>query len=133
MKRPLLLIAVLAMLTLTAAECSFSTANIADAYLSTNQDGTDRVTSYSQESVFYAIVVLANAPDDSSLKASWYVVEAVDTEPNLLISEVSTTGSDGQYYFTLTNEAGFIWPIGSYRVDLYLNDKLDRSLEFSIQ
>ena len=39
MKRTLLLIAVLAMLTLTAAECSFSTANIANAYMAADPDG----------------------------------------------------------------------------------------------
>jgi hypothetical protein len=29
--------------------------------------------------------------------------------------------------------AGMLWSAGSYRVDLYLNDKLDRSLDFSVQ
>jgi hypothetical protein len=132
-QRTVVLIAVLAFLTLTAAECSFSTANISDAYMSTNHDGTDRVTTYPQDAVFYAIVDLANAPDDTTVKAQWYAVNAADTEPNFFIDEASVTGSDGRWTFNLANEAGFLWPTGTYRVDLYLNDKLDRSLDFSVQ
>jgi hypothetical protein len=135
MKRNLIIIAALAALALVATACefSFSTANISDAYMSTSQDGTDRVTTYPQDAVFYAIAILANAPDDTELSASWYAVNAADTEPNLLITTASTSGSDAQYYFSLTNEEGMIWPIGTYRVDLFLNGELNRSLDFSVQ
>jgi hypothetical protein len=135
MKRNLIIIAALAALALVATACefSFSTANISDAYMSTSQDGTDRVTTYPQDAVFYAIAILANAPDDTELSASWYAVNAADTEPNFLITEASTSGTDGQYYFSLTNEEGMIWPIGTYRVDLFLNGELNQSLNFSVQ
>lgn len=135
MKRNLILIATLAAIVLvtTACEFSFSTAKITDAYMSTNQDGTDTVTGYPQDAIFYAIVVLSNAPDDTELSASWYAVNAADTQPNLLITTASTSGSDGQYYFSLENDPGLIWPLGTYRVDLFMNGKLDRSLDFSVQ
>ncbi len=133
MKRTLLLIAVVAMLTLTAAECSVSTANISNAFMAADPDGNSPTTIYQGDAIFYAIVSLANAPDDTTVKASWYAVNAAGTEPNFLIDEATVTGSDGVYTFNLQNQAGFIWPVGSYRVDLYLNDKLDRSLDFTVQ
>ena len=132
-KRTFLIIAVLAMLTLTAAECSFSTANIAQAYMAEDPDGATPTTTYAQDAVFFAIVDLANAPDTTELRAEWFAVNAEGTEPNFFIADATITSSDDRITFDLTNEAGFIWPLGSYRVDLTLNDKLDRSLEFTVQ
>ena len=133
MKRTLLLIAVLAMLTLTAAECSFSTANIAQAYMAEDPDGNTPTTVYQGDSIFYAIVDLANAPDETVVKASWYAVNAEGIDPNFFIDEAVITTGDGRLTFNLQNQAGMLWPAGSYRVELYLNDKLDRSLEFTVQ
>ena len=133
MKRTLLLIAVLAMLTLTAAECSFSTANIANAYMAADPDGNNPTTVYQGDSIFYAIVDLANAPDETVVKASWYAVNAEGIDPNFFIDEAVITTGDGRLTFNLQNQAGMLWPAGSYRVELYLNDKLDRSLEFTVQ
>jgi hypothetical protein len=132
MKRTLLIIAVLAMLTLTAAQCSFSAANIAQAFMSEDSDGNTVTTIYQADSIFYAIVDLANAPEDTVVKASWYAVNAEGVEANFFIAEASIQSSDDRITFDLTNEAGMLWPSGSYRVDLYLNDKLDRSLDFSV-
>ena len=134
-KRTLILIAAFAALSLLVAACefSFSTANIADAFMAADPDGNTRTTTYSQDAIFYAIVDLANAPDDTTVKASWYAVNAQDIEPNFLIDEVSITSTDGRLTFDLQNAPNMLWPIGSYRVDLYLNEKLDRSLEFTVQ
>lgn len=120
-------------LSMAACEFSFSTANIADAYMVADPDGAQRVTSYSPDATFYAIVDLANAPSDTVVKASWIAVNAEGAEPNFLIDEATITGGDAQLTFNLQNEAGFVWPIGSYRVDLYLNDELSTSLEFQVQ
>ncbi len=132
-KRAFFIIAVLAALTMTAAQCSVSTANISNAFMAADPDGNTPTTTYQADAVFYAIVDLANAPDDTVVKASWYAVNAENTAPNFFIDEATITGSDGVYTFNLANQAGMLWPAGSYRVDLTLNDKLDRSLDFTVQ
>ena len=134
-KRIFLLIAVFAALALLASACEFSvsTANIANAYMAADPDGNTPTTTYAPDAIFYAIVDLANAPDDTQLRAEWVAVNAEGTEPNFFITEASIQSGDDRITFDLTNEAGFLWPNGSYRVDLYLNDELDRSLEFSVQ
>jgi hypothetical protein len=120
------------MLFVTLA-CGFSatTANIKDAYMASDEAGTQKTTIFAQDQVFYAVVTLANAPDDTTLKATWYAVDAQDTEPNLKIDEVSTTMSDGTVPFSLVNDG--LWPTGTYKVELYLNDKLDRTLDFEVR
>lgn len=129
------LVLVLIVVSLTALACGFSvsTANFADAYMAKDADGNERTTVFAAEDVFYAIVDLANAPDDTVVRAVWFVVNAEGEEPNTMIDDVSITSGDSQLSFDLTNQEGFIWPVGEYRVDLYLNDELKTSLSFEVQ
>jgi hypothetical protein len=123
----------IALLILTALACSFnvSTANISEATLAKDPDGTQPTTTFTQDEVFYCVVELANAPDDTKVKASWTAVEAEAMAPDFLIDEAELTSGDGTLTFDLTNDS--LWPVGKYKVDLYLNDKLDRTLEFQVQ
>ncbi len=132
-KNKLSLIAIVFVLLLTTLACGFSasTANIKDAYMATDDSGGNKTTTFAQDETFWAIVTLANAPDDTTLKAVWYAVDAENTDPNTKIDEVSITTGDGKVPFSLVNNGN--WPIGSYKVDLFLNDKLEKTLEFSVQ
>jgi len=118
-------------LSILACNLSFSTANIADAWMSTDEDGNNRNTVYNQDAVFYAQIDLRNAPDDTKLKAVWSVVEAEDTQPNLVINETEFVSGSGQIHFELSNN--ILWPIGTYKVDIYLNDQLAKTLEFEVR
>jgi hypothetical protein len=64
----LFILAGLTALVLAALACggSFSTANIADAWMSTDTEGNNRTTVFAQDAVFYAQVDLQNAPDDTA-------------------------------------------------------------------
>ena len=127
-----ILVVVVMILSVLACEGNFSTAGISSAILSADEDGAQETTMFAQEDTFYCIVTLANAPDDTTLKAAWTLIEAEGQEPDQLIDEVETT-ADGKNVFTfnLTNEQ--LWPPGKYKIDLYLNGTLDRTLEFEVQ
>ena len=121
-------------LILAALACggSISTANISSAKMSADSEGTQETTVFAPDQTFYCIVELANAPNDTKLKAVWTAVEADGEEPNLLIDEAEIIAKEGnEFTFNLTNNG--LWPVGKYKVDLYLNDKLDRTLEFEVQ
>ena len=128
------MVAVISALVLAAIACggSFSTANIRRAWLSADSSGSPETTEFAQDELtFYLLVELANAPDDTSLKAVWTAVDTESTEPNFLIDESELTSSDGTITFNLTNDQ--LWPTGSYKVDLYLNGELDRTLTFEVR
>ena len=114
-----------------ACEFNASTANISEAYMARDNQGTDRTTVFTQNDVFYCIVQVANAPADTVVKVVWYAVNTQDFEPNLLLDQVETTTSDSAIPFKLTNEN--LWSIGTYKVEIYLNDTLDRTLDFEVQ
>ena len=76
------------------------------------------------------VVALANAPDDTIISAKWYAVKAEGVEPNLLLDEAVFEGGDPEIVFDLSNDA--LWPIGEYKVELFLNGKLNKTIEFSV-
>jgi hypothetical protein len=124
---------VLLLLILASLACSgsFSTANIREAYLSIDEAGQQTTTVFAPtDTTFYCQVQLSNASDDTTVKAVWTAVSVAGEEPDLLIDETTLTGGDGNYTFNLQNDS--FWPAGQYKVDLYLNDNLDRTLNFTV-
>jgi hypothetical protein len=112
-------------------EVNVSSAAVADAYMSTDEDGASRTTVYAQDATFYAQVDLQNAPDDTALKAVWTAVDVQDTEAGLVINETETTTGSDLIHFSLGNDS--LWPTGTYKVDIYLNNELVNTLDFSVQ
>ncbi len=130
--RLVVLIGVVAVLmSVSACEASFSTANISDAWMSADEAGDERVTSYGRDAVFYVQVDVSNAPDDTALKTSWVVVDVEGADPGLILDETETTFGDGVAYFALTNEGP--WPEGAYKVEIYLNNELADTVEFAVE
>lgn len=110
---------------------SVSTANIAKAHLSTDEAGAQSTTAFSPQDVFYLTVGLANAPDDTTVKAVWTAVDAAGAAANTVLDDAELTSGSATLTFDLKNDQP--WPAGSYKVDLYLNDKLDRTLDFKVE
>jgi len=128
------MLAVISILLILTTACGFSlsTANIKNANMARDVNGSlEEVEFYSQDEVFICTAELANAPDDTVVTAQWFAVEADGIEPNYLIKQASvTTGSD-QVYFDLSNN--ILWPAGTYRVDLLVNDEIAESIEFQVE
>ena len=120
-----------AMVTAPGCKCEMSTANISGARMAKDSDGNQPATVFSPTDAFYCVLELANAPDDTTLKAVWTAVDVEGTEPNHQIEETEVTSGSAPVNFKLTNTAP--WPPGKYKVDLYLNGKLDQTLTFTVE
>jgi hypothetical protein len=119
------------LLIMLACEFSASTANIKDAIMARDPDGNDPTTVFAPGDTFYCVVDLANAPDDTTVRAVWFAANVEGVEPDYLIDEAELTTGGGELNFELSNTDP--WPSGTYKVELYLNDELDRTLEFNVQ
>lgn len=120
------------LLSTLACEASVSTANISNAYLTANSDGSGNTNNFSNDQTFYCIVEVSNAPDDTTLKAAWIAVDVEGVDSNMLIDEVELT-TDGQSFFTFDLQNDNLWPSGKYKVEIYLNGQLDKTLEFEVE
>ena len=142
MKRILLFATSLLLVAVIVAACSvsFSTANIPQAVLAKDVTGdnfepVDPTSTFPvDQPVIHLVVTVANAPEDTKVKTVWTAVDVGDAAPaNTKIDEVELTMDDSaNAHFTLSSPSTGVWPAGKYKVDIYLNDKLDRTLEYTI-
>jgi hypothetical protein len=130
-KRFLMIASALGMLLFSSIACEFSatTAKISSAVLTADAAGKTATTVFTTDQPFVYVVDLANAPDDTKVKAVWYSVDAAGAATQFVDKEI--VGGKSPITFSATNSGP--WPVGKYKVELYLNDKLDRTAEFSVQ
>ncbi|MBN1994272.1 MAG: hypothetical protein JW953_16360 [Anaerolineae bacterium] len=132
MRKTMYFVIFLVVATMLACGFNVSTANISEAKMTKDADGQQATSVFAQDDAFYAVVKVANAPDDTKVKAIWIAVAADGVDPNFVIGEKELEGG-GTLTFSLSNAEDQLWPAGKYKVDLYLNDELDRSLEFNVE
>ena len=122
-------------LIFAALACNFSasTANITNAHMATDATDSTQTTVYSPDApTFFCFYDLNNAPDDTVVKGVWTLVAAEGYDANSEIDSAEITGSDDSYYFSL-DRATDTWPVGQYKIDLYINDKLVQTVNFEVQ
>lgn len=129
------LLAVIALVISTLA-CSFGAGepSLTNPRMSTDSEGKNATTVYSTSDAFYAVADLSNVDTGSVVDAKWYLVSATDYDPGE-IESTSLTIEDKSLYnyvsFELTSTSG--WPVGEYKVELYLNGTLAHTINFSVQ
>jgi hypothetical protein len=142
MKRILAIVTSIVVIATLAPACSFSisTANITQAVLAKDVKGdnfepVDPTSTFSTEQPIINLVVsVANAPSETKVKTVWTAVDVGDAAPaDTKIDEAELTmDASGNAHFTLSLPNSGVWPVGKYKVDVYLNDKLDRTLEYIV-
>jgi predicted small secreted protein len=111
---------------------SFTTANIQDAHLARDAEDTDRTNIFSPDDpTFYCIFELKNAPDSTVVKGVWTVVDA-EGYTNMEIDASELTTGSNVVTFSL-DRASDPWPLGKYKIDLYIDDNLVQTLSFEVQ
>lgn len=111
---------------------------ISDVVMSRDTEGEEKnpvnlTTVFTPTDVFHAVAKLKNAPENTSFSATWFVTDVgPDIACNSLIdsTEISTSGTRN-LDFNLTPETQ--WPVGMYRVEVYVNGDLDTVKEFRVQ
>ena len=130
------LLAVFALMVSTLA-CSFGSGGepaLTNPRMSTDSDGNNATTVYSPGDIFYAVVDLSNVKTGSVVDAKWSLVSSAEYDATELQSS-SLTIDDKQAYtylsFKLSNQEP--WPVGEYKVELYLDGTLAHTINFSVK
>ena len=133
-----LLAGVTAACWLLLSTCSFSasTAHITSAQLARGYEGGKAVnptTTFNPgDRVIHLVVVVGNAPADTKVGATWYAVDAGGSQNEKLDSAAGTLkNGEDQVDLTLSSTAN--WPRGKYRVELMLDGKRDRTIDYEVR
>ena len=112
---------------------SVTTANITNAHLASDESDTKQVDGYSPTDLGSSgYFDLNNAPDSTVVKGVWTLVSAEGYQSNSEIDSAEITGGDDTYYFSLGGSTD-PWPVGTYRIDLYVDGSLVETIEFEVQ
>ncbi len=88
---------------------------------------------FKTSSVFHAVVALSNAPTNTKVKAVWFAQDIGNAEPcNSRLTEYELTAS-GSHNVDFTYRPPSKWPVGIYRVEIYVNDNLNIDVDFRVQ
>ncbi|HPJ76359.1 MAG TPA: hypothetical protein PLS36_05935 [Clostridia bacterium] len=126
---------VLVLIAVMLSSCSFTTANFSNLTMSTGVDGFKPVNATTKFTTttpaFYVTGDINNAPDDTVISAVWYYL---DTDSDYMIdqSQYQVEGTNNSFYFSLSIPDNG-WPVGTYRVDLYIDDAVDQSIFFTVE
>lgn len=100
----------------------------------TSKAPVDPTNTFSPKDKFHAAVKVVNAPDNTKFKAIWFATDVGDAAPcNFQITapfEATYSGSTN-LDFTLNRDVGF--PVGLYRVEIYVDDQFAMEADFSVQ
>ncbi|HEX7556993.1 MAG TPA: hypothetical protein VF338_10250 [Leptolinea sp.] len=97
-----------------------------------NYEPVNPTTEFGQDATVHAVVTVKNAPDRTNFVAKWFATDVGSAaEPNHLMDQTDTKqGGSGNLDFTLSPKSRFA--VGTYRVEIYVNGKLDQLKEFTI-
>ena len=104
---------------LSAASCSFTTANVKNAVL-TDVNGNQVDFYTTSDKVFYAQAAVANAPEKTMITIVWsYVTE------NQIIDQTEHYTKESSEVISATLEATSKFPAGDYKVEFFVEDRKD--------
>lgn len=118
-----------------ACEALSTELRLTNLRMALDQEGENVTTTFSPTDVFFAVADLYNAPQGTQLEARWTAVNVADLEPNVEFQtqtlDIAEENYSGTIYFQLSSAES--WPVGQYKVDVYLNGTLAQTVEFSVQ
>lgn len=92
----------------------------------------EEVESFSpSDRTVYCIVELNDAQPGARVTSTWTVVDSEQLKNQKIGEQSYTTGKLKTFDFHLTNQQD--WPPGDYKVDVYLNGQLARSVDYEIR
>ena len=80
----------------------------------------------------HCIVVLAK-PDPAAVRMNFVAVKVNGVKPESRVVSASYATSQGQDRVFFTGKPHGKWTAGSYRIEVFVNDKLEKSLDFEVK
>jgi hypothetical protein len=133
------LIVLFAVMTLIASTlaCSFGDPTLDNVRTAKDQDGNQPATVFSTADTVYVVSDLSNGVKGNVINSKWYAVEVENTEPNLLFDEADINIEQDSFnrnvYFYYPPPVDGAWPKGLYKVEVYFNDALISTVEFTVE
>ena len=97
-----------------------------------NNEPVNRTGEFLSKEVIFAVVSITNAPANTKFRAVFYAVDAGDgAQCNIKLGE-SEQSASGSKNLAFKLQQSKDWLLGTYRVDMYVNDVLDHTANYVV-
>jgi hypothetical protein len=102
-------------------------------YMATDKDGTNKTNIFSPEDDFYVFFDVAGVEAGTPFQSRWYALDIEGQDPNTPFQTIDYPYEDGitSVYFQMTSTEP--WPVGSYKVEVYMNGAKIGEQGFAVQ
>ena len=106
---------------------------VSNIHMATDQDDTNQTTVFSSTNDFFVHFDVAGIDVGTPFQSRWYALDIEGEDPNTPFQTIDYTYEEGigNIYFQLTNADG--WPVGNYKVEIYMNGTKAGEQLFSVQ
>ncbi len=104
---------------------------IFNGFLASDIKGVFTTNKYKPDQVIYLFFDINDPTNKNLVRIVWSVVEVKGFLPGTVRSDITDVATVKNYK-TLSNHSANPWPAGKYKVDLYLNDILQQTIDFEI-
>ncbi|HLA88535.1 MAG TPA: hypothetical protein VJL10_10960 [Anaerolineales bacterium] len=136
-KKLSILLAVLALIISTLACALGGEPTLSNVRTAKDQDGAQPASIFATTETVFVVSDLASGVKGNLITSKWYAVNVADTEPNLLIDTaeipIEDETFDGTIYFFFEPPVEGVWPVGSYKVEIYFNGVLNSTVQFTVE
>ncbi|HSM71299.1 MAG TPA: hypothetical protein VK851_07130 [Anaerolineales bacterium] len=132
--RNLILLSAMAALILASLACSFGgEPGVSDIYMAKDVDGDVQTSVFSPADDFYVFFDVNAADTGTYFEGRWFALDIEGEDPNTAFKTIGYNLEDGvrTVYFQLFNDEE--WPVGTYRVDIYMEGTKVGEHQFSVQ
>ena len=136
-KKLSILLAVLALIISTLACALGGEPTLSNVRTAKDQDGAQPASIFATTETVFVVSDLDSGVKGNLITSKWYAVNVADTEPNLLIDTaeipIEDETFDGTIYFFFEPPVEGVWPVGSYKVEIYFNGVLNSTVQFTVE
>ena len=121
-------------LVFSALACNFGgEPGVSNIRMTTDDSGETTTTSYATADDFYVFFDVTLVDAGTPFEGRWFALNIEGEDPNTPFSTIEYNLEDGvgQVYFQLYSDVE--WPVGDYRVDIYMDGEKVGGQEFSVR
>jgi hypothetical protein len=101
--------------------------------MATDKDGTNKTNIFSPEDDFYVFFDVAGVEVGTPFQSRWYALDIEGQDATVPFQTIDYAYEEGitSIYFQMTSEEP--WPVGSYKVEVYMNGAKIGEQGFAVQ
>ena len=131
----IVILSAVAALIFSVLACSAlsSTPTASNFYMASDEQGTNKTTTFSATDDFYVFFDVSNIKDGTVFESKWYALNVSGQDASTPFKTLDYTYASGvnTIYMQLSNSGP--WPAGNYKVEIDMADTKVGELQFSVQ